>query len=260
MIKFFCTLTLILIVTYNFAQTIPEMVLVEAGSFKMGSSDGYDDESPVHTVKVSSFYMGKYEITVAQYREFCTATAKPFPGSPSKDWYTEHSDVSEWKWVDNHPIVNITWNDAVDYCTWLSKETGDTYTLPTEAEWEFAARGGLKTKSYKYSGSNNLNEVAWYDETTYERGTRPIGGLKANELGLYDMSGNACEWCLDGYQSYGSGSKTDPFVSNVGNSFRVIRGGCWYFVEDMNRVSFRDGPKPFLNKFYYGFRVVKKID
>lgn len=252
-------LYLITISVFTFAQTIPDMVYVESGSFKMGSSSGYDDEAPVHTVKLSSYYISKYEITVAQYREFCEAEGKTFPSSPSKDWYEEHDAVGEWKWTDSHPIVNITWFDAVDYCEWLSEETGESYSLPTEAQWEFAARGGGSSKGYSYSGSNTINEVAWYDETTYERGTRPVGQLKANELGIYDMSGNACEWCLDGYQSYSSGTKTDPFTSNSG-PYRVIRGGCWYFVEDMNRVSFRDGPKPFLSKFYYGFRIVKNID
>jgi len=258
--KILLSLILITYTVFLYSQTIPDMILVISGSFKMGSSGGYDDEAPIHTVKITSnYYISKYEITVAQYREFCTATSKAFPASPKKDWYEEHDAVEEWKWTDNHPIVNISWFDAVEYCEWLSEETGETYTLPTEAQWEYAARGGSITKSYTYSGSNTINDVAWYDETTYERGTRAVGQLKPNELGIYDMSGNACEWCLDGYQSYSSGTKTDPFTANTG-PYRVIRGGCWYFVEDMNRVSFRDGPKPFLNKFYYGFRIVKTID
>lgn len=257
--KFFISFVLIASFLYVHSQTIPEMVYVEAGSFKMGSDDGYDDESPVHTVKMSSFYISKYEITVALYREFCTATGKTFPATPSKEWYEEHDAVSEWKWIDNHPIVNITWFDAVEYCEWLSKETGETYTLPTEAQWEYAARGGKDGDDFIFAGSDNINEVAWYDESTYERGTRPVGELKANKLEIYDMSGNACEWCLDGYQSYSNGTKTNPFTPNTG-PYRIIRGGCWYFVEDMNRVSFRDGPKPFLSQYYYGFRVVKNID
>jgi formylglycine-generating enzyme required for sulfatase activity len=257
--KFLLSFILLTVTLYCYSQTIPEMIFVETGSFKMGSSEGYDDETPIHSVKLSSFYISKFEITVAQYREFCTATGTTFPATPSKDWYEEHDAVSEWKWTDSHPIVNITWFEAIEYCEWLSEETGETYTLPTEAQWEYASRGGKNSKAYKYSGSDNINEVAWYDETTYERGTRPVGQLKANELGIYDMSGNACEWCLDGYQSYSSGTKTDPFTANTG-PYRVIRGGCWYFVEDMNRVSFRDGPKPFLYKFYYGFRIVKNIE
>lgn len=257
--KFLLISILFAFATICFSQTIPEMVFVESGSFKMGSNDGYDDEAPIHTVKISGFYISKYEITVAQYREFCNDKGKTFPSSPSKEWYEEHDAVSEWNWVDDHPIVNITWFDAIEYCEWLTEKTGETYTLPTEAQWEYAARGGKDSKGYEYSGSDNINEVAWFDETTYERGTRPVGQLKANELGIYDMSGNACEWCLDGYQAYSNGTKTDPFTSNTG-PYRVIRGGCWYFVEDMNRVSFRDGPKPFLYKYYYGFRVVKNSD
>lgn len=235
----------------------PEMVLVKGGTFKMGSNDGYDDEKPIHTVTLTDFYISKHEITVAQYRKFCNATGHKFPGKPKKDWYNEHESVREWTWRDNHPIVNVTWYDADEYCKWLSEETGENYSLPTEAQWEFAAKGGTKSNNYKYAGSNNINEVAWYDETTYERGTRPVGQLKPNELGIYDMSGNAFEWCNDYYGKYTSKSKKNPTGAKKGE-YKTVRGGGWYYVGEFCRVAQRDCPKPTLRKFNYGFRVVKK--
>ena len=234
----------------------PEMVFVKGGSFKMGSNKGYDDEKPVHNVTLSSFYISKYEVTVGQYKEFCKATGHQFPSKPTRQWYEEHDNVRDWTWRDNYPIVNVSWYDAMEYCKWLSEQTGDTYTLPTEAQWEFAARGGNKSQNYKYAGSNNINEVAWYDETTYERGPRPVGQLKPNELGLYDMSGNAFEWCLDNYGPYSSKSVKNPTGAKK-SSYKVIRGGSWYYVDDFCRITLRDAPKPNLKKFVYGFRVVK---
>ncbi len=235
----------------------PEMVFVKGGSFMMGSNEGYDDEKPIHKVILDDFYISKYEITVAQYREFCKATGHKFPDKPDAEWYQEHKGVKKWEWIDNHPIVNVTWYDAMEYCKWLSKITGDEYSLPTEAQWEYAARGGQKSHGYKYAGSNNINEVAWYDETTYERGTQPVGLLKPNELGLYDMSGNATEWCLDGYGPYPNKTLKNP-VLHKKSKYKVVRGGNWYYVDEFCRVTERDGPKPTEKKFVYGFRVVKK--
>ncbi len=235
---------------------LPEMVFVKGGTFTMGCDTGYNDEKPLHKVTLSDFYISKYEITVKQYRQFCQATGHKFPKLPSPQWYQEHPNTPKWTWRDNNPIVNVNWYDAMAYCNWLSKITGEHYTLPTEAQWEYAARGGNKTHNYEYSGSNNINEVAWYDETTYERGTQPVGLLKPNELGIYDMSGNAFEWCLDGYGPYPKKHLKDP-VLHPNSPYRVVRGGCWYYYDEYCRVTQRDGPKPNLATFYYGFRVVK---
>ena len=235
---------------------LPEMVFVKGGAFMMGSEDGYDDEKPIHKVILIDFYISKYEITVKQYKQFCQATGHKFPSEPSPMWYEEHQNVRKWVWRDNHPITNINWYDAMAYCKWLSKITGEEYTLPTEAQWEYAARGGIKSKGYKYSGSNNIKEVAWYDETTFEKGTRPVGMLKPNELGLYDMSGNVFEWCLDGYGPYQSHTQKNPLLYPE-SMYRVIRGGSWYYYDEYCRVTQRDGPKPNLKTFYYGFRIVK---
>ena len=162
----------------------------------------------------------------------------------------------QWQWNDTYPIVNVTYFDAVAYCKWLSEYTGETYTLPTEAQWEYAAKGGQKSKHYKYAGSNDIDEVAWYDETTRERGPRSVGKLKPNELGIYDMSGNAWEWCLDNWGKYTSKAEKDPTGPAQGG-FKVIRGGSWYYVDEMAKLTSRDGPKPRDTNFNYGFRVVK---
>jgi len=234
----------------------PAMVFVKGGSFKMGSSEGYADESPVHTVTLSDFYIGKYEVTVAQYRQFCTATNRKFPTDPPASWYEEHDNAVAWQWNDTYPIVNVTYFDAVAYCKWLSEYTGEEYSLPTEAQWEYAARGGIKSKNYTYAGSNDITEVAWYDETTKEKGLRSVGKLKPNELDIYDMSGNAWEWCLDIWGKYPSKSEKDPTGPTTGQ-YRVIRGGSWYYVDDMARITSRDGPLPKFTNYNYGFRVVK---
>ena len=239
----------------SFAQiSEPEMVFVKGGAFKMGDPKGDYDEKPVTHVILSNYYIAKYEVTVKQYREFCTATGRKMPATPTQEWYEEHDKAKKWEWKDNYPIVKVTWNDAIAYCEWLAKETGKNYTLPTEAQWEFAARGGTKSKNSIYSGSDNINEVAWFDETTYEKGPQPVGKLKPNELLIHDMSGNAWEWCKDNYGRYKGGSLTNPQGPEKSN-FKVIRGGSWYYVAQMAKVTTRDGPYPHYSNYNYGFRV-----
>lgn len=243
----------------------PEMIFVDGGTFTMGNPNGDMDEKPPHKVTLNDFYISKFEITVAQYKMFCEDTGKEFPAAPSnvpdprtgEDWYYEHDNVEKWVWKDDLPIVNVSWNDAMEYCKWLSEYSGRKYRLPTEAEWEFAARGGNKSKNYIYSGSNNPFDVAWFDESTSESGLRKVGTLKPNELGIYDMSGNASEWCYDFYDMkyYGKSAPKNPKGPTEGQ-FRVIRGGSWYFVSDMAEITTRDGPKPSTSNWYYGFRVV----
>jgi formylglycine-generating enzyme required for sulfatase activity len=241
--------------TNTYSQTEPEMVFVKGGTFKMGSYDGDKDEQPRHTVSLSSYYVSKYEITVKQYREFCNATGHDFPSNPPDMWYIEHDRAAKWTWANDKPICKVNWYDAKAYCEWLSETTGKNYDLPTEAQWEYAAKGGEKSKQYTYSGSDNINEVAWYDETTYERGPMPVGRLKPNELGIHDMSGNVWEWCLDFYAKYTSSKKNDPVGPSTGH-FKVVRGGSWYYVGYMAEVTTRDGPYPDYSNYNYGFRVV----
>ena len=130
---------------------------------------------------------------------------------------------------------------------------------PTEAEWEYAARGGSSARNTRYSGSNNPKEVAWYDESSLERGTMPVGTLKPNEIGIFDMSGNAWEWCKDYYDGtyYKKSPKANP-QGPVHGQFRVVRGGSWYYTVEMATITSRDGPYPEFSDWNYGFRVVRE--
>lgn len=192
----------------------PEMVFVQGGSFTMGGTET-DDEKPAHTVTLSSFKMGKYEVTVGEFKAFCKASGWDMPSEPS------------WGWNDKHPMVKISFEDANEYCNWLSRSTGKNYRLPTEAEWEYAARGGNKSKRYTYAGSNDLDEVGWSRNNSGGQ-TQASGRKKPNELGLYDMSGNAEEWCSDWYDEsyYSSSPSTNPKGPSSGE-YPVIRGGSW---------------------------------
>lgn len=248
-------LLLIFFFNISLAQTEPEMVFVKGGTFIMGSEDGDDDESPSHKVTLSSYYIGKHEITVKEYKEFCEATGRQLPMVPPEEWYQEHDEAKKWEWRDSNPISYVKWNDATAYCVWLAKATGKNYALPTEAQWEFAARGGVQSKNFNFSGSDNINEVCWYDETTYERGPMPVGRLKPNELGIFDMSGNVWEWCLDYYAKYKPNIQKDPQGPTKG-IYKVVRGGSWYYVGKMSRLTSRDGPRTEYTNYNYGFRVV----
>lgn len=162
----------------------PNMVFVKGGSFIMGN--GAEDKKWAHAETVADFSMSRYEVTVGEYKTFCTATNRAMPEAPY------------WGWNDQHPMVNVSYNDAIAYCQWLSKTLGVTYRLPTEAEWEFAANGGTQSKGYTHAGSNDINQVAWYyKNANYQM--QAVGQKKPNELGLFDMTGNAWEWCSDWY-------------------------------------------------------------
>ena len=156
---------------------------------------------------------------------------------------------------DNHPVTHVSWNDAKAFCEWLSRKTGETFRLPTEAEWEYAARGGNRSNGYKYSGSNSIDNVAWYTETTNDSGTKPVGTKSPNELGIYDMSGNVEEWCQDWYGSYSSGSQTNPTGPSSG-PHRVYRGGSWLNRAKYCRVSSRLNFYPSYRNPKLGFRLV----
>jgi formylglycine-generating enzyme required for sulfatase activity len=233
---------IVLAVSQLHAQTKPTMIAIAGGSFTMGSNSGESDEKPTHTVTVSSFSMGKYEITVAEYKAFCTAAGRTMPDAPS------------WGWNDKHPIVNVNFNDANAYCNWLSETTGQNYRLPTEAEWEYAARGGQKSNGYTYSGGNDLEEVGWSSDNAGGQ-TQAVGRKSPNELGLYDMSGNVWEWCKDWYGTYAADAQTNPRGPSSGID-RVLRGGSWYYAAAYCRVAFRTYYSPEYRNYRYGFRVV----
>lgn len=272
----------------------PNMVLVEGGSFMMGRNNASDkikgaefqNESPRHEVKLRSFYIGKYELTVKEYKEFVQSTGRQMPPQPDSSWFAEHPDTKIfyplsktqwWGWKDDLPMHNITWFDAVEYCNWLSEKEGlkkvytfvsknevswdltaNGYRLPTEAEWEYAARGGKLSKGYNFSGSNNIDEVAWYDNTTRFKGPAKIGTKTPNELGIFDMSGNVWEWCNDYFTSnyYSKSPKENP-PGPGGNIYRVLRGGSWHYRADYARIANRDGPMAGFTNYNYGFRLTK---
>ena len=227
----------------------PEMVLVQGGTFQMGSNDGDDDEKPVHRVTVKDFYIGKYEVTQAQWRAVM--------GSDPPKLYN--------KGCDQCPVERVNWNDIQDFLKKLNAKTGKTYRLPTEAEWEYAARGGSKSKGYKYAGSNDLAEVAWYNANaksgnTYgeQKTTRPVGTKKPNELGIHDMSGNVYEWVQDCWNDSYAGAPTDGSAWTSGNcNRRVLRGGSWCDLNYYCRVANRSGYYPGDRYFNSGFRLAQ---
>ena len=195
---------------------------VQGGTFQMGSNDSEadSDEQPVHSVTVSSFYMAETEVTQALWKAVMGSNNNP----------------SYWK-GDNLPVEEVSWNDCQEFIRKLNQLTGKNFRLPTEAEWEFAARGGNKTNGYKYAGSNAIGNVAWYDGNSNQQ-THPVETNLPNELGLFDMSGNVWEWCQDWYGDYSSGSQTNPQGPSSGSS-RVLRGGSWGDRARSCRVSYR---------------------
>ena len=220
----------------------PEVILVEGGTFNMGSYNGDVGEKPVHQVTISSFSIGKFEVTVGQYKAFCTATGRPLPETPS------------WGWNDKHPMAMVNYNDCVAYCNWLGEEYGGNWRLPTEAEWEYAARGGNKSKGYLYSGSNDPDMAGWYADNSAGQ-TNSVGRKSSNELGIYDMSGNVWEWCKDWYGPYTTEAQTNPRGSTTGSN-RMLRGGGWNGDASRMRVTDRGTYEPTLRMNNSGFRVV----
>ena len=217
-----------------------EMVPVEGGTFTMGATaeqggDAYDSEKPAHKVTLSSYAIGKYEVTQALWKAVMGDNPSRFKGG-------------------DLPVENVSWNDCQEFLKKLNSLTGQQFRLPTEAEWEFAARGGRKSKGYKYSGSNDLAEVAWYGDNS-NRQTHPVGVKKPNELGIYDMSGNVREWCNDWFGDYSSSAVSNPSGPSSGG-YRVRRGGGWDYLATFCRVSSRFGNIP-VNRFnYLGLRLV----
>jgi formylglycine-generating enzyme required for sulfatase activity len=217
----------------------PEMVFVEGGTFTMGctseqESDCDSDEKPAHSVTVSSFSIGKCEITLAQWKTIMGNNPSKFQG-------------------DDLPVERVSWEEAQEFISRLNKATGKKYRLPTEAEWEYAARGGTKNRNYKYSGSNSIDEVAWYEDNSGDK-THPVGTKKANELGIYDMNGNIWEWCNDWYGNYDSSAQTNP-VGALSGSYRVIRGGSWNYYAYGCRVANRLRYSPGFRNTRIGFRI-----
>lgn len=235
-----------------------DMLLVQGGTFTMGDTwgDGYSDEKPTHQVTLSSFYISKYEITQAQYLAVMGTNPSSFSG-------------------DNKPVERVSWYDAVTFCNKLSQQEGLTpaytingtnvnwdttangYRLPTEAEWEYAARGGSQSQGYKYSGSDNPDDVAWYSNNSGSQ-THDVGTKQTNELGIYDMSGNVWEGCWDWYNaSYYSISPGNNPKGPASGTRRVLRGGSWLNLTDLVRSAVRGRDGPDSRGYNGGFRCVQ---
>lgn len=241
-----------------------EMIAVEGGTFTMGAtpeqgSDNYSDELPTHQVTLSDFYIGKYEVTqqlweyVMSYSGTC-ADGSTMSAYASDPWLGSNPS-SSFGLGNYYPAYYVGWEDIVNiFIPRLNKITGKTFRLPTEAEWEYATRGGNKSQGYKYSGSNTIGDVAWHSDNS-SSSTHEVGTKSSNELGIYDMSGNVYEWCSDWYSSYTSSSQTDP-TGPITGSYRVSRGGSWNFNAQFCRVSFRDYTAPDNRGSNLGFRLV----
>ena len=205
------------------------LVYVEGGTFTMGAtreqgSDAYDNEKPSHSVTLSSYYIGETEVTQALWQAVMGSNPSSFKGDSRR------------------PVEHVSWKDCQRFISRLNSLTGQHFHLPTEAQWEYAARGGSKSRGYKYSGSNDLGSVAWYEGNSSFT-THPVKTKSPNELGIYDMSGNVWEWCQDWYGDYSSGSQTNPTGASSG-SLRVYRGGNWSIIAWCCRVSFRSYDTP----------------
>lgn len=216
------------------------MVHVQGGTFNMGAtpeqgSDAEDNEKPVHQVTLSSYYIGMYEVTQELWQAIMGSNPSKFKG-------------------DKKPVECVTWDDCQEFISKLNSLTGKQFRLPTEAEWEYACRGGAKSKGYKYSGSNTPGDVAWNKENS-SKTTHDVGSKKPNELGIYDMSGNVFEWCQDWYADYSSNILTNPTGPESG-SLRVYRGGSWYDNARDCRVSSRYRWTPDDGDDYLGLRLV----
>ena len=217
-----------------------DMVRVEAGTFTMGATaemkDPFDWEKPTHQVTLTNdYYIGKYEVTQALWQAVMGNNPSYFKGG-------------------NLPVEQVSWDDCQEFLSKLNSITGKKFRLPTEAEWEYAARGGKKSRGYQYSGSNNLSDVAWYDRKSNNK-THAVGTKQSNELGIYNMSGNVCEWCQDLFEEYSSSSQVNPTGANSG-SHRVFRGGSWNGYARYCRSSYRNSISPDGRGYDFGLRLV----
>ena len=218
-----------------------EMMIVAGGTFLMGCADENEsacpgNQIPAHDVALGDFYIGKYVVTQARWKAVMGADNNP-----------------SMTVGDNLPVTDVSWAEVQDFIAKLNTLTGKTYRLPTEAEWEYAARGGNQSHGYRYSGSNNISEAAWYEGNSSDT-VHAVGTKAANELGLYDMSGNVWEWVSDWYGIYGDDPQTNPRGPASGAE-RVGRGGSWYFAAEGAQVSFRKSSAPDVGYFDAGFRL-----
>jgi len=275
------SMIVVVVFAFGYAESVdcpPEpgsFVLVEGGTFSMGDEFGDlgDDCIPVHTVVLEyDFWIGRYLVTFDEYDLFCDVTGR--------------GKARDWGWGrETRPVIMVTWWDAIEYCNWLSDKEGYPrayddegnfldaygeltvdpsevmgYRLPTEAEWEYAARGGQHHSTYKYSGSDRVADVAWWRRGASMQ-THPVGLKQPNALGIYDMSGNVWEWCSDWYAPYTDVTKTNPYNATPDGN-RVVRGGGYYSTQLEVRIAHRSSREPapsFWDFDEVGIRVVRTV-
>jgi formylglycine-generating enzyme required for sulfatase activity len=223
-----------------------KLVWIPRGEFEMGSDHGEPSEQPVHTVKITNgYYMGIYEVTQEQYQKVMS------------------TNPSEFKGDDNLPVDTVSWDDSVEFCKNLSQKEGKTYRLPTEAEWEYACRAGTTSKYSFGDSESQLVDYAWYDQNSDEK-THPVGTLKPNAWGLYDMHGNLAEWCLDYADWYSMEPTENPLKESYGKhrwgKFHINRGGCWLCSATTCSSANRAIHDPDYRDYLYGFRVVLDLE
>jgi len=269
LLSLFLLLTLIFLSNASADIPTPSLIKVEGGSFKMGSKESDasadNDEQKEHEVQVNSFLIAKFEVTVWEWKQFVKANKLNMPPKPT------------WGWHDNLPINNVTWEEAVAYCNWLSKKEKLTpvytkkgpnyacnfkangYRLPTEAEWEYAAKGGKTSKKTKYSGGDEADKIAWHKSNS-NGAPHTVGTKLPNELGIYDMSGNVWEWCWDWYNQdyYLIEAGNNPKGPEMGER-RSVRGGSWDSKTGYLRPANRISTYPNKTHEFYGFRVARSI-
>ena len=221
--------------------SLPEMIFVKGGNFKMGAIASGADEIPVHQVTLNDFYIGKYEVTQKEWREV-------MGNDPQVNYFPS---------CDSCPVERVNWPSIQEYLTRLNALTGLSFRLPTEAEWEYAARGGSQSKGCRYSGSSDSYKVAWRNGNSDGR-THPVGLKKPNELGIYDMTGNVWEWCNDWYApDYYAVSPRENPTGPVDGIFRVMRGGSWFFDSAGLKVTDRKQGNPTFRYGFVGFRLCR---
>ena len=255
----------------------PEMVFVKGGTFTIGCTpeqgkDCWEQERPAHSVTVNDFYIAKYEVTQGLW--------KSVMGSLPSGWLEGQNVSSGYGMGDNYPVYYASWDDAQEFIKKLNAKTGRKYRLPTNAEWEYAARGGAESMGYKYAGSDNIKDVGWYMQNsgnkpidrnfdviedyleidvsglliTNDNKTHAVGTKQPNELGIYDMAGNVSEWVNDRFEDYGSGARTNPAGPSTGD-YRVFRDGAWGSPAHLCRVSSRGYCEPYYRNNTLGFRL-----
>lgn len=240
----------------DFVETVSDldmkMIYVEGGTFSMGATaeqedDAYDWEYPVREVTLAPFYIAECEVTQSQWEKVMYTTIESQAYMAGKSvYYGVGAD---------YPMYYVSWEEAQAFCEMLSELTGKNYCLPTEAQWEYAARGGNKSRGYKYSGSDDIEEVAWYmDNSETKNSASRVKTKQPNELGLYDMSGNVYEWCRDRYGNYDADDTDNPAGPDSGFN-RVLRGGSWDVNARSCRVSYRYYDYPDDRYYRCGFRV-----